>query len=61
MILTALAGCFPLGLYLLWSGGQFSLAGKMALTIATAALSPVLILLAVPVVVVGGVRLLAAA
>ncbi|HEY3316163.1 MAG TPA: hypothetical protein VGL40_12910 [Bacillota bacterium] len=58
MVATALAGCFPVGLHLLWSGAQFSLAGKIVLTTVTAALSPVLVLLAVPVVLAGGVRLL---
>lgn len=58
MVLTALAACFPLGLYLLWSGNQFSRAGKVTLTVVTAALSPALFLVAAPVALTGAARLL---
>ncbi|MHB8926786.1 MAG: hypothetical protein ACYC9Q_03855 [Bacillota bacterium] len=61
MVPTALAACFPLGLYLLWTGNHFNTAGKVALTVATAALSPALVLVAAPVLLTGAVRLLALA
>jgi len=57
MVLVALAACFPLGLGLLWTGKQFNTIGKVALTLATISLSPALVLMAVPVLLLGVARL----